>query len=404
MKILQINAVYGIGSTGRTTLELHEALQNNGIESYVAVSQDIGDHNIYKIAGRAGSKLHALLSRVTGLQGYFSQHDTRKLVHYIESINPDVVHLRNLHANYINFPILLEYLAHTQTAVVVTLHDCWFFTGKCMHYTSQGCYKWKTGCSHCPQLVQGNKSWFFDRTKKLWKDKKQLFSQIQNLAVIGVSDWITNEAKQSFLSTAKIIRRIYNWIDLDVFKPVDTTKLRENLKVQRQFIILGVSSGWGINKGLNDFIKLAGLIDSEYKIIIVGEMKDDIELPSNILHIPQTNDVKQLVEYYSMADVFVNFSLEETFGKVTAEALSCGTPAIVYNSTASPELIGEGCGYVAKQNDISEVAEHIKQIKLNGKEFYSRKCVDYVNGNFNRLSLIDDHIGLYQELCEGKRV
>ena len=39
MKVLQINAVYGIASTGRTVAEIDESLKKFGVESIVATTQ-----------------------------------------------------------------------------------------------------------------------------------------------------------------------------------------------------------------------------------------------------------------------------------------------------------------------------------------------------------------------------
>lgn len=49
--------------------------------------------------------------------------------------------------------------------------------------------------------------------------KKQLFDGIKRLAVVGVSDWVTEFVHDSILKQAFSVKRIYNWIDLDTFKP-----------------------------------------------------------------------------------------------------------------------------------------------------------------------------------------
>src|SRR5690606_16107830 len=121
---------------------------------------------------------------------------------------------------------LLKYIAQKDIPTVITLHDCWFFTGKCFHYTAVGCYKWKEECNHCPRVHKDNPSWFFDRSKKMYQDKKEWFGRMKHLAIVGVSDWITGRATQSLLKNARIITRIYNWVDFDVFKPVYAEDLR----------------------------------------------------------------------------------------------------------------------------------------------------------------------------------
>ena len=199
MKVLQINAVYNLSSTGRTTTELHLAMLNKGIDSYVAYSKTNkpGDARLYHIGSPLDVKLHGLFSRISGEQAYFSHIATKKLIKHIDAVSPDVVHLRNLHGNYINFPMLMDYLAKKDIAVVVTFHDFWFITGKCVHFTESRCDKWQYGCGNCPNLKDGNPTWFFDRTEKLLRDKTELFGEINRLALIGVSNYVTNEVKKS---------------------------------------------------------------------------------------------------------------------------------------------------------------------------------------------------------------
>jgi glycosyltransferase involved in cell wall biosynthesis len=398
MKILQINAVNSIGSTGRICSEITDYLNENFFEGYIAYSNGFPHEKGYKVGTSLESKVHALNSRVFGTQAYFSKTGTKKLIMYIEEIKPDVIHLHNLHGNFINLAILINYLADNDIATVITLHDCWFFTGKCTHYTVDGCFKWQTGCGNCPRLKKDNPSWFFDRTNKMYKDKKEWFGRIPRLAVVGVSEWITNEAKKSFLSSAKVIKKIYNWIDLNTFRPVDTASLRQKLGLNNKFIILGVSSGWSEAKGLNKFIELSKHITDDSVIILVGNISANIKLPKNVININETHNVNELVEYYSMADVFLNLSLEETFGKVTAEALACGTPAITNNSTANPELIGEGCGYINEISDIKQITQNILKIKEVGKELYSKNCIEYVKNNFDINDKLKEYTSLYKKL------
>lgn len=400
MKVLQINAVNGISSTGRTSTEIADYLNQNGQEGFIAYSAGIPYTKGYRIGNVLDAKLHGLLSRIFGTQAYFSYFATKQLLNYMQKLKPELVHLRNLHGNYINLKLLLNYLAKNDIPTVITLHDCWLYTGKCTHYTVDNCYKWQRACGGCPRLKKDNPSWFFDRTKKMHRDKKQWTAAIPRLAVVGVSDWITNEAKKSFLSSAKIITRVYNWIDMDVFKPIGISVLQKKLGMQNKFVILGVASRWSNAKGLDKFIELAGLVTSDTVIILVGSMKDKIKLPNNMILIRETHDASELAQYYSLADVYLHLSLEETFGKTIAEALSCGTPAIVYNSTACPELIGEGCGYIVEPGYIEGINNAIKSVKKFGKSYYRDNVLSYSKKHFSKEKNINKTIGIYQEVIK----
>ncbi|MDF2800631.1 MAG: hypothetical protein K0S61_534 [Anaerocolumna sp.] len=404
MKVLHINQIYTGLSTGRTARELGMALNKEGHKQFIAYS--MGKKNYpkgYRIGGPMDHKIHALLSRITGLQGYFSFIPTLRLIHYIKVLKPDIVHLGNLHGNYINLKLLLKYLGHKDIRTVVTLHDCWFYTGRCTHYTLNQCYQWQQVCKKCPNENNTLRSWFFDQSNLMHKDKIKYFSQIKRLAVIGVSDWITKEAKESFFKDAFLVKRIYNWVDLNIFKPGEEIETKKSLGAENKFVILSVASSWGASKGLNEFILLAEkLTKKEYLILLVGNMKDVEVLPENIKSVPLITDLQGLAKLYRVSDVFISLSKEESFGKVIAEAIACGTPVITYNMTACPEIAGNGCGYIAKNNSLEEICEGIEIIKANTKAYYLDKCVSVANDNFSKDKNTAEYIKIYETLINEK--
>ena len=409
MKVLQINALYEKLSTGRTMKEMHEFMQEHGIESYVA-SPVLDRHlkNSYKIGNNLDMKMHALLSRITGEQAYFSYFSTKGLLGYIKKINPDIVHLRNLHGNYINLKLLMKYLAENDIAVAVTLHDCWFYTGKCCHYIEDHCYRWKEDCGHCPALKKYNKSWFFDRTRKMLYDKIKWFGAINKLGVIGVSAWITADASQSkVFRKAKEIQTIFNWIDLDSFFPHNADDLKYELNIFDKFVILGIAAGWNTQKGLDIFLELSDMISDEYIIIMVGECCSLEQRNSDkIKFIGKIDDVKLLSDYYSMADVFINPSIQETFGKTTAEALASGVPVIGYNATATPEILGQdgSCGYIVDENKADLYWKKIQEINKKGKASYTDACRERAEKYFDKDTNINQYICLYKNLLENDNI
>lgn len=269
VRVLQINAVNKILSTGRICMELKNHFISNGDECIVAYSQGPFVSDDYVVGNKLDWKCHALLSRISGKQGCFSFKSTRKLLRFMDEYKPDVVMLHNLHANYINVPMLLKYLGEHNIATVLFLHDCWFFTGKCCYYSHNNCEKWKNGCGDCPSLREDNDSWFFDRTKNSWKQKKQLFDKIDKLGVIGVSNWITEEAKCApILSNAKVVERIYNGIDFDSFyyDYDGASELRKQYNLEGKKIILCVASIWNDRKGYLELLELLKKYLRELKV------------------------------------------------------------------------------------------------------------------------------------------
>lgn len=364
MRVLFINTVFGRGSTGRIVADLGKMLEANGHEFKVAYGR--GDSNpdahCYRIGNKLGVYIHAGLSRFTDRAGFYSKKATKKLVEFIREYNPDLIHLHNLHGYYLNIEILFSFLADEfKGRVIWTLHDCWAFTGHCVHFTNIGCDKWKTGCNHCPEKKEYPVSILCDRSEKNYSDKKKLFTALKNLEIVTVSEWLKNTVESSFLKDTKV-RCIYNGVDTKRFRPVQN-KVKEELGISGKKMILLVSDGWTEKKGFSTVCEVAKAAPSDWKFVIVGLTKRQIaELPETIIGFERIWNQDKLIEFYSAADVFFNPSLEETFGLVTAEAMACGTPAVVMNSTACPELIvDDSCGQVLDLN--SSVESYIAAIR-----------------------------------------
>lgn len=403
MRVLLINGIYGSRSSGKSLAEIKQALEKDGNTVFVATPNYIKGEEFYQIGNKYDHKLHAFLSRFLGLQAYFSHFATYRLLKHIEKIKPHIIHIQVIHGNFINFGMLMKYISKKNIPTVFVLDDCWYFTGKCCHYTADKCYKWKTGCHNCVRIKADNKSWFFDFSKKMYSDKKRYFGSLKNYAVVAVSDWLKNEAKQSYLKSANVLTRIYNSIDTEIFKPSDSAlKLKQEMNLTDYNIVLGVATAWKdtgkLSKGINLFLELGSILPDNYKIILIGKMDPEIKLPDNIISIDFVDGQETLAQYYSMADVFVQMSSEETFGKVTAEALCSGTPVIVFNSTANPELVGEGCGYVVENKNIKQVYDKIIEIIKRGKSSYSVNCREFATQNFKSTNNVNLYIDLYKKL------
>lgn len=399
IRVLQINAVYKINSTGRSVQEMHKCFLQKGIESFVAAADLQGMSNrCYKIGCQLDRKVHALLSRLTGRQGCFSMIATYLLLRYISKIKPDIVVLHNLHGNYINYPMLVNYLSKRDIAIVIVLHDNWFYTGHCVYYIEKNCYRWITGCKKCPLLKQGNVSWFLDNSKSDWELKKQLFDNVNRLAIIGVSQWIADDAKRSILSRAKYICNIYNWVDLEIFKPRKVDAKKYGL-ANDKITIIGVATCWTKEKGICVFEELSRTLGNEYQIVLLGEYNG---VENNIISLGTITNVHQLSDIYNIADVFVNPSIQETFGKTTAEAMACGTPVVALGNTAMPELIGRDgkCGLLVEKQEVSEYLAKIHIIEKYGKKKYSTFCRKRAEELFSMRRNINRYVKLFKMIIQ----
>lgn len=337
--------------------------------------------------------IHSILSQLFDMQARSSYFATKRLIKKIDMYKPDIVHLHNLHGCYINIKLLFEYLSSINIPIVWTLHDCWAFTGHCAHFDYAKCDQWKTQCIKCNQKSYP-KNIFMHRVRSNYNLKKRLFNNCNNLTIVTPSNWLKSQAEMSFLKKHKIMT-INNGIELNRFKPVDSN-IKEKYKIQDKFIVLGVASSWTKKKGLNYFIQLSNMLDENYKIVLVGiNEKIRKDVPDNILCIPKTSSIEELAQMYSIADVFVNPTLEDTFPTTNLEALACGTPVITFKTGGSPESINETCGIVVKQGDIEQLCNAIKQCKQNN--FTKEDCIKQAN-NFDKQNKFKEYIELYKEL------
>ena len=403
--LLQIAVEGNVGSTGTIAEALGQHVINMGWESYIAHGRfpRPSASRVIRIGSDFDVLLHGLETRLFDRHCLGSRKATKKLIKQIQAINPDIIHLHHLHGYYINIKLLFDYLSMAKISVVWTFHDCWSMTGHCCHFDYVCCEKWKTECDNCPQKKEYPKSLFIDRSKKNYNLKKRLFKSVPEMIIVSVSKWLDGNVSQSFLKNVDH-QVIYNGVDIDVFKPSknqDSTLVK--YEISGCFVILGVASSWGKKKGIEDFIELGKYLKNDEKIILVGLSAEQQEkLPANIIGLSKTENKQQLVDLYNTADVFMNLSVEETFGLTTAEALACGTPAIVYNATACPELIDLETGIVVEKKDMSGLVNAISIIKRNGKEFYSKKCRNRAVLNFNKADRFQEYLILYQELLNTK--
>lgn len=401
MKILlQINTVVNSGSTGRIAEEIGQEAIASGWKSYIAFGRNVrhSESNLIRIGGNWDVIIHGIQTRLFDNHGFASKHATLKLIKQIKEIKPDLIQLHNLHGYYINIEILFNYLSTSNIPIVWTFHDCWPITGHCVYFEEIGCTKWKQLCHQCPQLRTYPAGLFIDNSKNNFIIKKRLFNSISNLTIVTVSNWLKLITYQSFLKQQNI-KMIYNGIDLKTFSPRSTEIIKKKLNIKDKFFILGVANIWSKRKGLDDFIKLSKSLSDEFQIILVGLKKSQIKnLPKNIIGFIRTENVEELAELYSLADVYINTSVEETFGLTTAEALACGTPAIVYNSTACPEVIDKETGFLVEKQNIKGILEAIHIIKKDGKSKYSQACRNRAVEYFNKNERYEQYFELYNSL------
>lgn len=410
---MQINPVVRINtSTGRIMQEIGQLAMSNGWESYIAYSYGRDgikpcDSKLMPVGNKADVAWHGLVTRLTDRHGLASEGATRAFIREIERIQPDIIHIHNIHGYFLNYRVLFDYLAKCNTPVVWTVHDCWLYTGHCYYYSYIGCNKWKTECVQCPQRKMFPSSWWADRSKQNFRDKKAAFTSLpkERFTIVPVSDWIKGEMQHSFLKEYDF-RVIHNGIDTNVFTIYDPAEVKKKYQLEGKRIILGVASIWCEEKGWNDFMRLAERLDENERLVLVGvDEKHQAMLPKNITGIRRTENIRQLAELYSAAEAFVNPTWQDNYPTVNLEAIACGTPVVTYRTGGSIEAVTEQTGLVVEQGDVDGLLQAIRTIEERGKAYYQEPCRTHALKNFKKEDRYAEYLKLYDELiCRNKNL
>lgn len=366
MKVLMINVVCGIRSTGRICTDIADELEKQGHQIKIAYGREKVPDKYSKYALKIGndldSKLHAIRTRLFDTHGFGSERSTRKFLKWADEYNPDLLWLHNIHGYYINVELLFNWIkSRPNMTVKWTLHDCWAFTGHCTYFTEVNCEQWKTVCSSCPQLHAYPSCIGKGNVTNNFKKKEKLFTGVNNMTLITPSKWLADLTRDSFLKEYPVEVH-YNKIDTTIFKPTQSD-FRKKYNLENKFIILGVASIWEKRKGLNDFIKLSNLINDGKQIVLIGLNDNQLKnLPNNIIGIKRTNSTKELAQIYSAADVFVNLTYEDNYPTVNLEAQACGTRVITYDTGGCRETLYDNSSICVETGDINRIYYEINRL------------------------------------------
>ena len=406
--LVEINTVVN-NSTGRIMHDIQREADISGMETLSIV----GRRHVYtdvpcvKFGNALSFWIHVIWTTLTdrhGLEPVLSVIYTRKMVRRIREANPDIIHLHNIHGYYLHYPTLMKYLAYEYKGKIIwTFHDLWPITGHCPHYVAVDCRKWMTGCNHCPNKKRYPVSLGLDGSRKNYEKKKELFTSLSNLTITVPSEWMASQVRQSFMGKYPV-EVIHNGIDTVVFDHnrlavdsyTESSRCVGKTSWSDKKILLSVASIWDERKGLKDLVALSDKLSDDYVMVIVGLSKHQISrLPKGVIGITRTENIEELVSLYSRAHIFINPSLEESFSLVTVEALSCGCPCIVLDTSAVAELVNDDNGVVLHSHKPEDYLDAIKSIENRG---YSRESVRATALKYDNKYMLEGYMRLYGEV------
>lgn len=269
----------------------------------------------------------------------------------VAKVKPDLLHCTsNTAPIYSNFPLVL------------TLHDIIFLEPR----------------------QSGNKSWYQNMG---WHYRRMVVPRILNKCkkVITVSHFECNRIKEALHLSSEQITAVYNAYSKH-FKPLkDTISVTNKYIKSDQFIFfLGNTDP---KKNVPRTLKAYSLYleRSEKKLpLLIADLKEDkldailkeqqIEQIKPYLAFPGYIPNTDLAYLYSGASAFLYTSLRESFGIPMLEAMACGTPVITSNTSAMPEIAGEGAILVDPfcEENIADVL-----LKLENDSTFYKKQVEY---------------------------
>ena len=399
MKVLQINCVYGKGSTGKITQDIHRELQKRGIDSLVCYGRGktVREQGVYKICGELYAKCNNLLSRFTGLMYGGCFFSTNRLIQMIRKEKPDVVHLQCLNGYFVNIYRLVTWLKKRGMKTVLTLHAEFMYTGNCGY--ALDCDRWMNGCGYCPRLRRETKSLFLDGTARSFGKMQRAFAEFdENLTVVSVSPWLKERAERSPMLKGKHHCVLFNGVDTEIFHPYDTEDLRKKHGLTNEKILFHATSFFSDDpehiKGGYYILRLAEILSNQnVKIIVAGDHEAGLQIPENMIFLGSIQDQKELARYYSMADVTVLTSKKETFSMITAESLCCGTPVAGFEA-GGPEQIAlpEFSGFV-QWGDIWKLSAEVKTLlEVKKSDIITAECSARV---YSKNTMAEGYMALY---------
>lgn len=270
-RVLLIDVNCKFSSTGKIVYNLFKGLKEDGREAAICYGRgdEIHEEGIYKFGLDWETNIHAALARITGYNGYFSPISTKRLISYIEKFKPDVIHIHELHAYFVNIKPLLKYIKKKKIKVIWTFHCEYMYTGKCGY--AYDCKKYMSGCDNCPAIKEYPKSILFDKTKQMYLTKKKLLEDM-DVEIITPSKWLADKVKFSFLKDKKI-RVIHNGIDINIFHPMNVDDLKKQLNISpKDKVVIAIAPDIMIErKGGKQVLKLAkSMIDQSVVFVLVG--------------------------------------------------------------------------------------------------------------------------------------
>lgn len=392
IKVLEVNNIDIVGNRFNG-YDMIKEISDNNLEIKQAVITKLSDNN----------KVISLLnkpSKVDCFNKFESFEDNHSIKNVFSITTPcltnleeykeaDVIHFHMFHNTKLSLYSIRKIAEEKK--VILSLHDPWFLTGRCVHFYD--CSKWKTGCETCNNLTNLF-SFKEDNCHSMWNLKKQVLNNT-NVDLVVATKWMEDLVRKSPITkTQKNIHTIPFGIDFEKFRSITAEEARKNYKIPKEHVVLFLRAQNEF-KGTPYVVEALKELNTKEKITILTcdnkNLLDELKGKYTVIDLGCIKD-DEMIKAMNACDIFLMPSIGESFGLMAIEAMSCSKPVVVFDNSALPSVTdAPNCGYLVKNRDSHDLMKAIKILSEDKKERirrgklgYEKVIREYTNEMYNK--------------------
>lgn len=233
------------------------------------------------------------------------------------------------------------------------------------------------------------------------------FSIEESDGVTAVSRFLKEKTLTNY-NIQKEIEVIYNFIDLEIYKPQASDVFRHHIAPNGEKVLVHTSNFRPV-KRVPDTIRILEKVKKELpaKLVLVGDGPDRSECERLARELDLQKDViflgKQdaLAEILNAADLFLMPSQSESFGLSALEAMACGKPVVSSSVGGLPELVFHNeTGYIAEIGDVDRMSKYAIDLLTNEKKYniFAKNSLDRAVTHFDKNLVLPKYIEYYEKV------
>lgn len=388
------------GSTGKIAIGLQYYLKSRSIKALFCYGRGEirDDEERFCFNNKIEVWMHYADKCITGRLNNFSKSATKRLISKLRKRGVKCIYIINLHGCIISEKYFFDYLIQDNINVVYIMADESAFLGNCTYRS--GCDYYLYGCKQCRHLnIFQNMMWH--ASERSYILKQEAYRQIKNIIFVG-PEYVVKCARTSPLMKSKDLQIVDEAIDVTTNRPVDSEDLRKELKISGDKIILVCVAPYSYpRKGVKYYVEAARKLENDDRFVFVNvgyDIKDKSGLPHNYIPVGYVNNQQKLTEFYSMADLFVFPSLQDTMPNACLEALACGTPLLCFNTSGMPYMADETVMSMVEPKNIDQMVDKILNTKKKNDEVI-HTCRNYALNKFDNQKYFKKLITIMNSIC-----